>query len=44
MDHSPLAKKIFESFINARQEIGSWMAISDIAYSNKRNRVLGIPS
>jgi TRAP-type mannitol/chloroaromatic compound transport system substrate-binding protein len=44
MDHSPMAKKIFESFINARQEIGSWMAISDVAYSNKRNRVLGIPS
>jgi len=44
MDHSPLSKKIFESFIQARQEIGSWMAISDVAYSNKRNRVLGIPS
>jgi len=44
MDHSPMAKKIFESFINARKDIGSWMAISDVAYSNKRNRVLGIPS
>ncbi|MEQ8372914.1 MAG: TRAP transporter substrate-binding protein, partial [Roseibium aggregatum] len=43
MDHSPLSKKIFESVINARQEIGSYMAIADIAYSNKRNRYLGIP-
>ncbi|MEJ8473136.1 TRAP transporter substrate-binding protein [Roseibium algae] len=44
MDHSPLSKKIFQSVVDARQDIGSWMAISDIAYSNKRNRVLGIPS
>jgi TRAP-type mannitol/chloroaromatic compound transport system substrate-binding protein len=44
MDHSELSKKIFESVITARKDIGSWMAISDVAYSNKRNRVLGIPS
>lgn len=44
MDHSALSKKIFTSFIKARAEIGSWMAISDVAYSIKRNRVLGIPS
>jgi len=43
MDHSALSKKIFEATINARQEIGSWMSISDIAYSVKRNAVLGIP-
>ncbi len=42
MDFDPLAKKIFESVVNAREEIGGWMAISDIAYSNKRNAVLGI--
>ncbi|MTI00087.1 TRAP transporter substrate-binding protein [Roseibium sp. RKSG952] len=43
MDHSDLSKRIFESFITARREIGSWMAISDVAYSNKRNRFLGLP-
>ncbi len=40
--HSPLAEKIYTSWDNARHEIGSWMAISDIQYSVLRNRVLGI--
>lgn len=44
MDNDPLSKKIFESVIAARKDIGSWMAISDVAYSQKRNRFLGIPS
>jgi TRAP-type mannitol/chloroaromatic compound transport system substrate-binding protein len=39
-DHSPLSKKIYESVENARSEIGGWMALSDIAYSNRRNKVL----
>lgn len=42
MDHSDLSKRIFESVVAARQDIGSWMSISDIAYSIKRNNVLGI--
>jgi len=40
--HSDLANRIYESWANARQEVGSWMAIADVAYSVKRNRVLGI--
>ncbi len=39
-DHSPLAKKIMDAFIAARSEIGAWTALSDVAYVQKRNRVL----
>ena len=42
MAHSPLAKKTFEAVVKARNEIGGWMAISDVDYSLQRNRVLGI--
>jgi len=41
-EHSKLANKIYESFVEARELTGSWMAISDVAYSTKRNAVLGI--
>ncbi|MEM1345887.1 MAG: TRAP transporter substrate-binding protein [Pseudomonadota bacterium] len=41
-DHSDLAKRIYDSFLDARRDIGGWMAISDIAFSQKRNRVVGI--
>ena len=41
-DHSELASRIYDSFASARQAIGGWMAISDVAYSVQRNRVLGI--
>jgi TRAP-type mannitol/chloroaromatic compound transport system substrate-binding protein len=41
-DHSDLAKRIYDSFLGAREQIGGWMAISDVAYSVKRNRVVGI--
>ena len=41
-DHSPLAKEIYDSFIVARKDIGSWTAISDAAYVQKRNRVLDL--
>jgi TRAP-type mannitol/chloroaromatic compound transport system substrate-binding protein len=41
-DHSELAKRIFDSVVQSRQEIGGWMALSDVAYSQQRNRVLGI--
>ena len=40
--HSKLAARIHESFVNARKEVGSWMKISDQAYLNQRNRVLGL--
>ena len=41
-DHSPLAEKIDDEFQAALREIGGWMSIADIEYSNKRNRVLDI--
>ncbi|MFD0915328.1 TRAP transporter substrate-binding protein [Pseudahrensia aquimaris] len=41
-DHSPLAAKIMDATVAARQEIGTWMAKSDLAYMQKRNRVLGL--
>ena len=40
-DHSPLAKRIFDSHLAARTEIGAWTALSDVAYILKRNKVLG---
>ncbi|MEL7347461.1 MAG: TRAP transporter substrate-binding protein [Pseudomonadota bacterium] len=40
-DHSALATEVFDSFLAARQDIGGWSAISDQAFVNKRQRVLG---
>lgn len=40
-DHSDLAKRIFDSHLKARTEIGSWTALSDMAYVQKRNQVIG---
>ena len=42
VDHSPLAKRIHESFLGARAEIGAWAKISDQEYMRQRNRVLGL--
>ena len=42
VQHSPLAKKIHESFLKSRSEVGSWVKISDQAYVAQRNRVLGL--
>jgi TRAP-type mannitol/chloroaromatic compound transport system substrate-binding protein len=42
VDHSPLAKKIHESFLFSRDEVGAWAKISDQAYVAQRNRVLGL--
>ena len=39
-DHSDLAKRIFDSHLKARSEIGAWTALSDTAYVQKRNRVI----
>ncbi len=41
-NHSPLAKKIDDQFRSALREIGGWQKIAEIAFSNQRNRVLGI--
>ncbi len=40
--HSKLAAKIHDSFAKSRAEVGSWVKISDQAYLNQRNRVLGL--
>ena len=41
-DHSALAKEIDTHFQKNLREIGGYQAIGDIAYTNQRNRVLGI--
>jgi TRAP-type mannitol/chloroaromatic compound transport system substrate-binding protein len=40
--HSDLAKRTHESFVAARADVGAWMKLSDVAYLNQRNRVLGM--
>ncbi|MEQ9360278.1 MAG: TRAP transporter substrate-binding protein [Rhodospirillales bacterium] len=40
--HSPLAKKIHDSFLTSRADLGRWMILADSGYINQRNRVLGI--
>jgi TRAP-type mannitol/chloroaromatic compound transport system substrate-binding protein len=40
--HSELAARIHKSFVEARAEIGAWAKISDQAYAEQRNRVLGL--
>ncbi|MCP4077136.1 MAG: TRAP transporter substrate-binding protein [Gammaproteobacteria bacterium] len=40
--HSALAKKVHDSFLTARQDVGAWAKISDVAYIEQRNRVLGL--
>lgn len=39
--HSPLAKRIDDSFVAARKDLSGWTKISDQAYLAQRNRVLG---
>ena len=41
-DHSALAKKIHDNFQASLREIGGWQKISEIAFSNQRNRILDI--
>lgn len=41
-EHSDLANRIHESFLNSRQDIGAWTALSDQEYVRQRNRVLGV--
>ena len=40
-DHSELAARIYDATLKARGEIGAWTALSDTAYVQKRNNVLG---
>ncbi len=40
--HSALAKKVHQSFLKSRNEVGAWAKISDQAYVAQRNRVLGL--
>ncbi|MDC0948961.1 TRAP transporter substrate-binding protein [Gammaproteobacteria bacterium] len=40
--HSDLARRIHESFLKGRAEIGGWTNLSDQAYVKQRNRVLGL--
>jgi TRAP-type mannitol/chloroaromatic compound transport system substrate-binding protein len=40
--HSSLADRIYKSFAEARTNVASWMKLSDVGYSLKRNRVLGL--
>ena len=42
VEHSDLARRTHESFVNARAEIGAWMKLSDGAYLKQRNRALGV--
>ncbi len=41
-DHSALAKKVNDSFQATLREVGGWQKIAEVAFSNQRNRVLGI--
>ena len=40
--HSPLAAKITDHFMAALHEVGGWQGIAEVAFSNHRNRILGI--
>jgi TRAP-type mannitol/chloroaromatic compound transport system substrate-binding protein len=40
--HSALAEKIYASFLKSRKSLGAWSKISDQAYVEQRNRVLGV--
>ncbi len=40
--HSALAAEVHDNYMTNLREIGGWQAIAEIAFSNQRNRVLGI--
>ena len=42
VEHSDLARRIHESFVRARANVGAWAKISDQEYISQRNRVLGL--
>ncbi len=39
-DYDDLSKRIYDSVLEKRDEIGAWTALSDMAFVQKRNRVL----
>jgi TRAP-type mannitol/chloroaromatic compound transport system substrate-binding protein len=39
---SPIAKRVTDSFLKARKELGAWNKLSDTAYVAKRNKVIGL--
>ena len=41
-DHSDLAAKVHDNFTEALAEMGGWMKIAEIGFSNHRNRILDI--
>ena len=38
--HSALAQRVHDSFLNARKTVGDYLLLNDVAYINKRNKVL----
>jgi len=42
VEHSDLARRVHESFVKTRSEVGGWAKISDQAYVSQRNRYLGV--
>ena len=40
--HSGLARRIHESFVRARRELGGWTSIAEAAYVDQRTRVLSM--
>ncbi len=42
VEHSDLARRIHESFVAFRANVGAWAKISDQEYVSQRNRVLGL--
>ena len=39
--HSELAQRVHDSFLNARKTVGDYLVLNDVAYINKRSKVLG---
>ena len=40
--YSDEVRRIHESFLKARKDVGGWMNLSEVAYLSQRNRVLGL--
>ncbi|MGR3660136.1 MAG: TRAP transporter substrate-binding protein [Paracoccaceae bacterium] len=40
-DHSELSARIYDATLKARNELGAWTALSETAYVQKRNKVIG---
>ena len=42
VEHSSLARRIHESMVKSRADVGGWMNLGDAAFTRQRNRVLGV--